>query len=106
MAKKNGFFDRYRFVYKPSPILLKCAVLTMLVLAIGALTILRVRTVQTNQRRDAARFAASQYEQKNDTIDYMIENKDTVDGVKTIAEEKMGRAPGDTVIYDVVTNQD
>ena len=106
LAKKNSFFSRHRFVYKPSPILLKCALLTMLVIGIGALTILRICNTQENQHLNAVRVQAAQYEQKNQEITWMIENKDTVEGIKSISEDKMGMVEGDAVFYDVVTNQD
>ena len=106
MAKKNGFFSRYRFVYKRSPLLLKCAVLAMLVLSIAALTIIRVRLTQENQRLYAARVQAAYQEEENRKVEWMIENKDSVEGVKTIAEEKLDKTDGDTVTYEIVTNQD
>ena len=106
MANKEGFFSRYRFVYKPSPILLKCAVLTMLVIAIGALTVLRVRLTQEKQYNDALRYQAAQQAEENRKLDQMIQQKDTVAGIKDIAKDKLGKIDGDAVLYDVVTNQD
>lgn len=106
LAKKNGFFSRYRFVYKSSSVLLKCAVLAMLVLSIAALTIIRVRLTQEKQYKDALRVQAAHYEHENQNVSWMIENQDTVEGIKTIAEDKMGKVDGDTVLHDVNTNQD
>ena len=106
LAKKKSFFSRYRFVYKPSPVLLKCALLTMLVVAIGALTILRVRLNQEKQYNDVLRYQAAQQAEENRALDQMIQQKDTVEGITNISESKMGMVDGDTVFYDVVTNQD
>lgn len=106
LAKKNSFFSKYQIVYRHSPILLKCAVLVTLVLSIAALTVLRIGINRYHDRTDALRVEAAQLEQENQKVARMTEQKDTVDGIKTIAKEKMDMVDGDTVFYDVVTNQD
>ena len=106
MAKKKSFFSRFRLVYRHSPILLKCAVLVTIVFSIAALTVLRIGITNRNDRIDALRVQAAQLEQENKKLDQMTQQKDTVDGIKAIAQEKLDMVDGDTVFYDVVTNQD
>ena len=105
MAKKNSFSDRVRFVYTRSPILLKCAVLVTLVVCIGALTVLRIGINQYQNETDNLRAQAAQLENENAEQEEMTRQKDTVDGIKTIAEEKLDMVDSDTVFYEVVPNQ-
>ena len=105
MAKKNSFSDRVRFVYTRSPILLKCAVLVTLVVCIGALTVLRIGINQYKNETDILRAQAAELENQNAKQDELTRQKDTVDGIKAIAEEKLNMVDDDTVFYDVVPNQ-
>lgn len=106
MAKKKSFFDRFRIVYRHSPLLLKFAVLAAIVVSIAALTVIRVNIQQANAQKDAARVQAAQVERENQKLDQMIREKDTVEGSKNIAEEVLGYADKDTVVYHIATNQD
>lgn len=105
MAKKNSFSDRVRFVYTRSPILLKCAVLVTLVVCIGALTVLRIGINQYQNETDTLRAQAAELENQNAQQEELTRQKDTVDGIKAIAEEKLNMVDDDTVFYDVVPNQ-
>ncbi len=105
MAKKNSFSDRVRFVYTRSPILLKCAVLVTLVVCIGALTVLRIGINQYQNETDTLRAQAAELENQNAQQEELTRQKDTVDGIKAIAEEKLDMVDDDTVFYDVVPNQ-
>lgn len=105
MAKKNSFSDRVRFVYTRSPILLKCAVLVTLVVCIGALTVLRIGIDQYQNETDTLRAQAAELENQNAQQEELTRQKDTVDGIKAIAEEKLNMVDDDTVFYDVVPNQ-
>lgn len=105
MAKKNGLFDRVRFVYSRSPILLKCAVLVTIVLSVAALTVLRIGIDTHKDRFDALRARAAQVEHENAEKEELIQQKDTVDGIKTIAQQELGMVEEDTEFFDVVANQ-
>lgn len=105
MAKRSSISDRVRFVYTRSPILLKCAVLVTLVVCIGALTVMRVGILQYQNKTDLLRAQASQLEHENAELEEMTEQKDTVDGIFAIAEKKLDMVDKDTVLYDVVPNQ-
>ncbi len=105
MAKRSSISDRVRFVYTRSPILLKCAVLVTLVVCIGALTVMRVGILQYQNQTDLLRVQASQLEHENAELEELTAQKDTVDGIFAIAEKKLDMVDKDTVLYDVVPNQ-
>ena len=106
MAKKKSFFSRFRIVYRHSPVLLKCALLVTIVLSIAALTAINIRLDQSIARKNAFRVQAAYLEQENAKLDEKIRQKDTEEGIKTIAKEDLGMVEGDTILYDVITNQD
>lgn len=105
MTKKKSIFDRVRIVCTRSPILLKCAVLVTLVVCIGALTVMRIGINQYRDSTDGFRAQAAQLENENAELEEMTQQKDTVQGIQTIAEKKLDMVDDDTVFYDVVLNQ-
>ncbi len=106
MAKKKPFFSQFRLVYRPSPLLLKCVVLASIIFSIAALAVIKVDTMQHQQKKDSDRVQAAQLEQEIAHIEQTLQQKDTVDGIKQIAEDELGLVDQDTVFFDVVTNQD
>lgn len=106
MAKKNSFFDRFRIVIRRSPLLLKCAVLATLVVSVAALTVIRVNIQQANAQTNAARVQAAQTERENQKLNTLIQQKDTVEGSKNIAKEKLGLVEKNTTFYHIIENQD
>lgn len=105
MARKKSIFDRVRIVCTRSPILLKCAVLVTLVVCIGALTVMRIGIDQYQNSTNIFRAQAAQLENENADLEEMTQQKDTVQGIRTIAERKLDMVDDDTVFYDVVLNQ-
>ena len=106
MVKLNDLSNRFRIVFKRSPILLKCAVLVTIVLSVAALTVLRVGINQNHEQTNLLRAQAAQLEQENRKLDNMYQLRDTEAGIKAIAQEQLGLVESDIVFYDVVTNQD
>ena len=106
MVKLNDLSNRFRIVFRRSPILLKCAVLVTIVLSVAALTVLRVGINQNHEQTNLLRAQAAQLEQENRKLDNMYQLRDTEAGIRTIAQETLGLVESDTVFYDVVTNQD
>ena len=98
MGKTKGV----KFVYRHSPLLLKCAVLATVVLSAAALTVLTAEINRTEAYRDAKRKEAAQLEQENKEQADLNSNKDTVQGIKDIAEKELGYVDGDTTYYEVV----
>ena len=102
MAKKN----KVRIVFRHSSLLLKCAVLASIVVSVVALTVIRINIDGANARENAARVEAAKYEREIAHTETLIQQKDTVEGSKHIATEKLGLVDPGTVYYQVVTNQD
>lgn len=106
MAKKYSFFSRFRIVIRRSPLLLKCALLAALVVSIAALTVIRVNIEQSKAQTESARVQAAQTERENQRMTTLIQQKDTVEGSKNIAKEKLGLVEKDTTFYHIIENQD
>ena len=101
MAKKSSF----RVVYRHSSLLLKCAVLVAIVVSIVALNVIRINTDRANARTDVARTQAARVEREMAHTQELTKEKDTVEGSKQIATEKLGLVDPGTVYYQF-TNQD
>ncbi len=106
MAKRNSFFSRVRLVYRSSPLLLKCVVLATIIFSIAALTVIRMDIQQWQKQTDDSRVYAAQLEQENTQLEEKLRQKDTVDGIRQIAEDELELVDPDDVFFGVVTNQD
>lgn len=95
----------YKFVYRHSSLLLKCAVLAAIVVSVVALTVIRINIDRANARTDAARSQAARVEREIAHTQVLTQEKDTVEGSKHIATERLGLVDPGTVYYQV-TNQD
>ena len=90
MATKKNPFSHIRLVYRRSSILVKCVVLTTIVLSTMALVILRI-PIQSNQGRQAdLQMQAAQLEQDNRMLTKQIAELGTVESVKRIATLELG----------------
>lgn len=102
MAQKKSVFSRIRFVYRHSPLLLKCVLLAAIVFSTVALIALKIGIQDYRAQTDELRNQAAQLEQDNQELEEDIQNKDSVEGIKDIAGEELGLVDPDTVIFDVV----
>lgn len=99
MTAIKRFFSRYRFVYQPSPALLKCAILATLVVSIVSLSALGAITGGTQSQTDDLRHQAAALEQSNRELQEKNDRLGTVESVKEIAREELGMVEkNDTVI--------
>ena len=90
MASKKNPFSHIRLIYRRSSILVKCVVLTTIVLSTMALVILRI-SIQSNQgRQEALQMQAAQLEQDNRMLTKQIAELGTVESVKRIATLELG----------------
>ena len=90
MASKKNPFSHIRLIYRRSSILVKCVVLTTIVLSTMALVILRI-SIQSNQERQAdLQMQAAQLEQDNRMLTKQIAELGTVESVKRIATLELG----------------
>ncbi len=95
----NNPFRRIRLVYRRSSTLLKCVVLTAIVLSAAVLVTLRfiIQDFQAYQQQLAQQ--AAQLEQKNRLLTQNIAELGTVESVKRIAREELGLVDPDTEFF-------
>lgn len=98
MAAKNPF-RRIRLVYRRSSLLLKCVVLTAIVLSTAVLVTLRFTIQDLQAYQQALAQQAAQLEQENRLLTQHIAELGTVESVKRIAREELGLVDPDTEFF-------
>ena len=99
MAVKRNPLARIRLVYRRSSTLLKCVVLTAIVVSTICLLALRGALVQVQEKTDALRSEAAELEQRNKRLERYVSGIGTVEGIKNIAFDQLGLVDPDTVIF-------
>jgi len=102
MAERSNPFGRIRLVYRRSSTLLKCAVLTAIVLSTVAMVTLRTSIRQEQEKSEALRTQAAGLEQANSQLHEDIDQLGTVQGIKDIANEKLGLVDPDAIFFTPV----
>ena len=93
------FFKHIRIVYKRSSTLLKCVVLTALIVSAAALLTLRGAYVQQLAQQEMLRQQAAELEQENSLLIRNISQLGTLQGIRRIATEELGLVDPGTVIF-------
>jgi len=99
MTAQKQPLRRIRLVYRRSSTLLKCVVLTAVILCTICLIVLRVSILDERAKAEALRKQAIALEQENQQLDEYISDLGTVDSVKRIALELLGLVSPDTIIF-------
>ena len=99
MANRRNPFSRIRLVYRRSSTLLKCVVLTAIILSTVCLIVLRGAILDLRETADDLRIQAAELEQRNKRLEQYIGGIGTVEGVKDIAFDKLGLVDPDTIIF-------
>ena len=99
MTKKRNPLSRIRLVYQRSSTLLKCVVLTAVVLCTLCLLLLRNEITKINASTEVKRHQAAELEYKNAALEKNIAQLGTVQGVKQIAQDELGLVSPDTIFY-------
>ena len=99
MTAQKQPLRRIRLVYRRSSTLLKCVVLTAVILCTICLIVLRVSILEERAKAEALRKQAIALEQENQQLDEYISELGTVDSVKRIALELLGLVSPDTIIF-------
>lgn len=94
-----SFFKHIRIVYTRSSTLLKCVVLTALIVSAAALLTLRGAYLQQLQQQEALRQQAAVLEQENSQLIRNISQLGTLQGIRRIATEELGLVDPGTVIF-------
>ena len=95
----NNPFRRIRLVYHRSSTLLKCVVLTAIVLSTAVLVTLRFTIQDFQARQQVLAQQAAQLEQENRLLTQNIAELGTVESVKRIAREELGLVDPDTEFF-------
>lgn len=90
-------FRNIRLVYRRSSLLVKCVVLTTILLSIAALISLRVTVVEAQAKTEELRQQAAVLEQENEQLGQNIAILDTVEGIRHIATEFLGLVDPNTL---------
>ncbi len=99
MAKGSKPFSHIRLVYQRSSTLVKCVVLTAVVLSTVTLLTLRGAIVSAKEKEAALKNEAAALEQENDSIHQDIKELGTVESIKKLAGKLLGLVDPDTVIF-------
>lgn len=101
MARKKGFFQKYRLVFHSSPLWLKFGLLVTVLMAIVTLSVIGGRFAVIKTQYEQWRLYAAQLEQVNAQYKDKIENLGTVDSVTDIAGEELGMVDKDATLVPV-----
>ncbi len=99
MKTKRNPFRHIRLIYRRSSTLVKCVVLTAIVLSTVALLALRI-TIQSEQsRQEQLKLEQAQLELENRTLTKRIAELGTVESVKRIATLELGLVDPDSQFF-------
>lgn len=99
MAVRRNPLSRIRLVYRRSSTLLKCVVLTTIVLCTICLMVLRGALLEEQNKAEDLRKEAAQLEQKNKRLEQYMSELGTVEGIKNIAFDRLDLVDPDTIIF-------
>lgn len=99
MTKRRNPPGQIRLVYQRSSTLVKCIVITTIILCAIGLLVLRLELLQANADYEANRHTAAQLELENHALETYISQLGTVEGVKHIARTELGLVPPDTIFF-------
>ncbi len=99
MAKRRNPLRRIRLVYQRSSTLVKCIVITTIVICSVCLLALRLELLQAKADYEANRHTAARLEQENKVLENYIDQLGTVEGIKHIARTELGLVPPDTIFF-------
>ena len=99
MADLEKFFSKFRLVKKRSGKLTIIAIVTAIVLSMGALTALHLSMKKKKNRTEDLRDKAATLEAENEELQEDIEQADSIKGIVKIAENELGLVQPDSVFY-------
>lgn len=99
MAAGRNPLRRIRLVYGRSSPLVKCVVLTAIVLSTLTLLTLRFAILDVKEKAENMREEAAALEQENSALEKSIAALGTVQSVKDLAGKLLGLVDPDTVIF-------
>ena len=97
MEKKR---EKFRFVYRRSSLIVKIVVLFTVVLLIGTLIFIKVKTNKLNSTTQKACSDAASQEQENQVVQDHIDQIGTPQSTERIAREELDLYPSDAIIFE------
>ena len=98
MAELKKIFSRIRLVYRRSQTATKVMLILVLVLSMGALTILRLTTDTLRDDTEDLRDKAAELAAENEELEEDITKLGSVQSVVEIAEDELGMVQPGTII--------
>ena len=99
MGKNKNPFSHIKIKYQRSSALVKCVVLTAVILCTIALLALRFAILDTEEKAENLKNESANLEQENDGIIQRIQELGTVESIKDLAGKLLGLVDPDTVIF-------
>ena len=99
MSNRKNPFSRIRLVYRRSSPLLKCVVLTAIVLSTAAILTIHFSIRQANAQTQSLRMQAARLEQENRELVQNIAQIGTVQSIKRIALEELDLVDPDAEFF-------
>lgn len=99
MAAGYNLFRRIRLVYRRSSTLLKCVVLSAIVVCSAVLLCLRFAILDAKEQAEIQRQEAAELEKENSALEDSISQLGTVQSVTDLAGKLLGLVDPDTVIF-------
>ena len=99
MAKGFNPFRHIKLVYRRSSTLVKCVVLTAVILCTIAMLTLRFALLSAKEKEADLKNEVAALEQENDSIITRIKELGTVESIKELAGKLLGLVDPDTVIF-------
>ena len=101
MAQKKNIFQKYRFVFQPSPLVLKFALLITILVAVVSLSVLGGYIANIHAQTENLRHYAGELEQKIDHLEDKLDSLGTVESVTDIAGDELGMVDGEATVVPV-----
>ena len=99
MGKSENPFGHIKIKYRRSSTLVKCVVLTTVIVCTVALLVLRFAILDAREKEESLKNEASAIQQENDSILKRIQELGTVESIKDLAGKLLGLVDPDTVIF-------
>ena len=100
MKEKKNPLKNVQVVVRPSPTALKVVLILVIVFSMAALLTLRLVHNSIQEEIQELKGEAAEYEYANSELDRRMEDPDSVENIRDIAEEELGMVNPDTILIE------
>lgn len=100
MKEKKNPLKNVKVVVRPSPTALKVVLILVIVFSMAALLTLRLVHNNIQQEIQELKDEAAEYEHANSELDRRMEDPDSVENIRDIAQEELGMVDPDTILIE------